>query len=139
MSEQPKPLTEQEIKNWTRDAYQKAIGFLGENGIITEIVVQKDSRYLAPLLAVWKVKSNKGKYYWVISGELPTDFMSIEGAASAREAIRAFSMRWQLQAEQIRQADQIDESQLEFAVLLETRAEQLYELFNQETLWKYEA
>ena len=134
--EQNKPLTEEEVIAWSRESYQKATGFLAEKGVLAETVSMENSRYLAPVVAIWKVKSTENKWFWVISGDLPTDFINEEGAVSPREAVRAFSLRWQLQADNILKNEESDQTQKEFAALLIGRANGLYDLFEKEELWQ---
>lgn len=137
MTEQTNPqLTEDEIIAWSKEAYQRATGFLAEKGVVTETVSMENSRYLAPVIAIWKLKSTDGKWFWVICGDVPTDLLTEESADDPRSAVRAFSMRWQLQAENIRANSEADKTQLEFAALLQGRAEGLYQLFENETLWQ---
>lgn len=135
MADNNKPLTEQEIVKWSRESYQKATAFLAEKGIIAETVSMEQSRYLAPLVAIWKIKTTDSKWFWVISGDLPADMMAEEGAQSPREALKAFSFKWQLDSEKIT-TGQVKVAQPEqFASFLNSRAESLYELSESEDLW----
>lgn len=135
MADNNKPLSEQEIIQWSRESYQKATSFLAEKGIITETVSMEHSRYLAPLVAIWKIKSTDKKWFWVISGDLPTDMLAEEGAQTPRDAMKAFSFKWQLDSEKIA-AGQVNTAQPEqFAAHLQNRAESLYELSEKEELW----
>jgi len=133
--QQNTPMSEEEIIAWSREHYQKASGFLAEKGILTESVSMDDSRYLAPLVAVWKIKSTEKKWFWVISGDLPTDVMTEEGASSAREALKAFSFQWQMKAENILKNEQADQTQKEFAAVLVGRANGLYDISSKDELW----
>ncbi len=87
-----------------------------------------------PFLAVWKLTSLEGKKFWVLSGDLPTDHINFEVAANAREALRHFSLKWQLQSENLLQAD--IKEQKDFAHLLIGRAEGLYKLCEDDSLWQ---
>lgn len=127
---------QEKLGDWVREQFQKANKYLAENGVLFQSVVMEDSRYLAPYLAVWKIQANDGKYYWVISGDLPTDFALQKHANDAREAIRHFSLNWQMKAENIRQSGTKENTQLAFADLLQTRAEDLYAMFSDEKLWQ---
>ena len=131
-----KPLSEEEIIAWSREQYQKATAFLAEKGVIAETVSMENSRYLAPVLAVWKIKSTENKWFWVISGDLPTDFIAEEGAESVRDTLRAFSFRWQLKAENILTDKSVEQTQREFAAMLVGRADGLYDIFNKDELWQ---
>lgn len=136
MTDNNKALTEQKIAAWSKEAYQKATSFLAQKGIITETVSIENSSYLAPVVAIWKIKSNQGKWFWVITGDLPSDMLANEAATTARDAVRAFSFKWQMDCENIRKQQDQDKTQLEFANMLQGRAEALYELFEQEKMWQ---
>jgi hypothetical protein len=128
------PKTQEELGDWAREQFQKANKHLAENGILFKSVVAEDSRYLAPLCAVWKIDTNEGKQFWVISGDMPSDYLPLSNAEDARTAIRHFSMKWQMQAETIRR-QVTDKTQLDYAQLLETKAEALYEMHASNKLW----
>lgn len=127
-------------QEWVRTQYQKANRFLAEKGVIPSKVLVDESRYLAPYLAIWKMESKRPttKTYWVMSGNLPSDFVDVKVAKTARDAIRHFSMMWQMQAENLIRsgATRRDATQAKFVQLLVSRAESLYRMHNDEKLWK---
>ncbi|WP_246058432.1 DUF4826 family protein [Litorilituus lipolyticus] len=131
---QPKQMTEEEQQQWTREQYQVATKYLATKGLITQSVAVEESRYLVPILAVWKLNLNDGSKVWVLCGDLPTDHSSVDVAPSAREALRHFALKWQMQAENLFRAD--DKSQNDFANLLVSRSEGLYQLYDDESLWQ---
>ena len=128
------PMTEEQQQQWIRDQYQLATKYLAEKGIVTNSVNAEDSRYLVPLLALWKLTSLDGKKFWVLCGDLPSDHSSFDVAPNAREALRHFSLKWQMQAENLLQAN--TDEQNDFANLLIGRADGLYKLYDDESLWK---
>ncbi|WP_371185215.1 DUF4826 family protein [Thalassotalea maritima] len=128
-------LTEEQRAEWVREQYQKATRYLAEKGVVTESVAPEDSRYIAPLVAVWRLQTMNKEKVWVISGDVPCDHISASAAADAREALRNFSMKWQLQAESIRQTAK-EPAQMQYAHYLISRAEGLYQLFDDERLWQ---
>ncbi len=128
-------LTEQEREAWVREQYQTATKFLANKGLVTDSVTVEASRYIAPLVAIWKLKTIDGRWYWVICGDLPTDSIDLNMAENAKEAMRHFSMKWQLQAENILKNEEATAEQSSYAKLLVGRAEGLYQLVNQEQLW----
>jgi hypothetical protein len=128
-------ISEQQSSEWVREQYQRANKHLAEQGVLFESVVTQESRYLAPYVAVWKIKSTEGKYYWVISGDVPADAIPYEAEKNAQDTLRAFSMRWQLQAENILQSNTNDQLRQDFAKLLITKAEMVYDLFANENNW----
>lgn len=129
------PISEEERANWVREQFQKANKFLAENGVLFDTVITEESRYLIPYLAVWKIKAMDGKLYWVISGDLPSDYTTAENAKDAKEVLRHFAMHWQLKAENLINAKNADETQKEFGALLINRAENLFAMQNTPDLW----
>lgn len=136
MSEQPKPMNQEQLSAWVREQFQRANKHLAENGVMYESVVTEDSRYLAPYVAVWKIKALDNKFYWVISGDVPADFMPVENEKTAREAIRHFSLLWQIKAENLQKGGELDATQQEYIDLLVSRAEGLYRIYDQKDLWQ---
>jgi hypothetical protein len=129
-------ITEEQISEWVREQFQRANKHLAEKGVLFESVVTKESRYLAPHVAVWKIKSIEGQYYWVITGDVPADVIPYKSEKKAQDTLRAFSMRWHLQAENILQSDTNDQIQKDFANMLIIKAEKMYELFANEGNWQ---
>lgn len=130
----PGEFTDEQRSEWVREQYQKSIKYLAEKGFVTDSVTLMESRYLVPIVAVWKLQTIDKQKVWVISGDLPNDHIAASAAESVREAIRNFSMKWQLQAQNILDGAR-DQSQIDFAKLLVSRAEGLYQLFENEDLW----
>ena len=69
-TQQPKPTPEQLEQmrvEWIREQFQKANRFMAEKGVIPSKVHDKESRYLAPYMAVWKMESKQPtkKTFWV--------------------------------------------------------------------------
>jgi len=131
-----KQLSEEQQSAWIKQQYQEATKYLATKGIITASVAAENSRYLVPMVAIWSLKDNNSQQYWVINGDLPADHVNLNAAKSAREAMRHFSMKWQLQAEGLLKSN--DEKQVEFGRLLVGRAEGLYQIYNDEKLWQAE-
>ena len=136
LTQQTNELTDEQRAAWVRTQFQKANEYLATKGIIPDNVAVSESRYLPPLVAIWKLNTRDAKSFWVISGDLPTDHMPLSAAPNAREAMRSFALHWQLKAEQIAQAGFSDQTQVDFANLLVKRAEGLYDLFDNEQLWR---
>lgn len=128
-------MTEEQSKQWIRDQFQAANKHLAGKGIMPKSVVESDSRYLVGLVAVWKIKANDNKTYWVISGDVPTDHLDVGNATDARDAMRAFALNWQLKSEQILQSGTQDNTQKQFAHMMITRAEGLYQIYEDANLW----
>ena len=128
------PMTDEQQQLWIKDQYQVATKYLAEKGIVTNSVTVEQSRYLVPLLALWKLTALDGKKFWVLCGDLPNDHCAAEVAPNAREALRHFSLKWQIQAENLLQAE--NKEQNDFAHILIGRADSLYKLYSDESFWK---
>lgn len=130
-----------DIGAWVKSQFQRANAHLASKGLIPEEVFQKESRYLPPLVAIWKMsakQSGKSAKLWVLSGDLPVDFAPDTIAENARDALRYFALQWQIQSQNIRLSAGADQVKLDYANLLETRAEGLFDLFAKDELWKNE-
>ena len=135
MSDTNTPMTQAEHDQWVREQFQRANKHLAENGVLFDSVVVEESRYLAPYVAVWKIKSQQGKYFWVLSGDLPADYIPFDTAPDVRNALKHFSLSWQLKAENISATNGIDVTQQNYAKLLADRAISLYQLSEKQELW----
>ena len=134
-SNESTPMTQAEHDTWVREQFQRANAHLAENGVLFESVVVDASRYLAPYVAVWKIKSQQGKFFWVLSGDLPADYVPFDVAPDVRGVLRHFSLSWQLKAENIMQTQTLDETQENYAKLLADRAISLHQLSERDDLW----
>jgi hypothetical protein len=129
-------MSDEQRVEWVKNQYQKANQYLAGKGIIPDNVAVTESRYLPPLVALWKLNTKDKTSFWVISGDLPTDHMPFSAAPTARDAMRSFSLNWQLKAENIMNNATVDKTQRDFANLLVARAQGLYELFEDQALWQ---
>jgi hypothetical protein len=127
-------MTEEEQQQWVRAQYQTATKYLAEKGLVTHSVKVEDSRYLIPAIAIWKLTLADGTKHWVLCGDLPTDHSSIKVAATARDALKHFSLKWQIQAENLLKSNNKEQS--DFAHLLISRAEGLYKVCEDEKFWR---
>ncbi len=77
--------------------------------------------------------------YWYISGAVPSDHIAVDLASDARQALRHFSLKWQLQAAQIEEGAAADGDQpVDFANVadnLSRNAEMLMTLADNDGLW----
>lgn len=130
---QPRELTEQDQQQWVREQYQAAAKFLATKGLITESVADTESRYLVPFMAIWKMNLADKSSVWVITGDVPIDYSPLSVAEEARDVVRHFSLKWQIQAENFLNSK--EQEQQDFAQHLINRAEGLYQLFEKDDLW----
>lgn len=50
--------------------------------------------FIAPCVAVWRIPSNEPAGLWVITGDLPTDYLRCREIVDARMALAAFAVQW---------------------------------------------
>lgn len=139
MAEQQQPqMTDEEASAWVREQFQAANKYLAENGIITDRVLTKESRYLVPYVAVWKFTTQDKKELWLVNGDVPTDVVGAKAAKDAREALRHIALQWQLKAQAIIDDPkaQQDEEQMKYAQYLVSRAEGIHDAVQTEQLWQ---
>jgi hypothetical protein len=67
-------VSQEQLSAWVKEQFQRANKHLAEKGVLFDTVVTEESRYLAPFVAIWKIKALDGKFFWVISGDVPADF-----------------------------------------------------------------
>lgn len=135
--QQTQPMTEEQSQAWVREQFQNANRYLAERGFLSDRILTKESRYLVPNVAIWKFKLQDGKKVWVINGVVTTDHVSADVAKTARDAMRHFSLSWQLKAENIMAlGDAADPTQKKMAELLVGHAEALYAVTGDERLWQ---
>ncbi|MFQ3192233.1 MAG: hypothetical protein ACI936_003385 [Paraglaciecola sp.] len=128
-------VSQEQLSAWVKEQFQRANKHLAEKGVLFDTVVTEESRYLAPFVAIWKIKALDGQYFWVISGDVPADFMPYKSEKNPRDALRGFSFRWQLQADNILNSGTNDKTQHDFADRLIAKAEAVYELFSNDKAW----
>lgn len=126
-------MTADEQQQWIKEQYQVATKYLATQGLVTQSVVAEASRYLIPFISIWKLKVLDGSYFWVICGDLPSDHDAFGIAPNARDAIKYFSLKWQMQAENLLNTG--DKDQEQFAKLLISRADGLYNMYQQDNVW----
>lgn len=136
MTQQAPQHSPEQLAEWVRSQFQRANKHLAESGVLFDSIVTEESRYLAPVVAVWKIKSTDKRYFWVISGDLPCDFMPYENEKNARDALRRFALSWQLKAENLGASGNLDKTKQDYIGLLISRAEGLYQLYEKDDLWK---
>lgn len=135
-NQQAANLSEEDIQLWVREQFQSANKYLAERGLLSDQILTKESRYLAPDVAVWKFKLQNGKKVWVINGRVTTDHVNAEAAKTPRDVMRHFSLQWQLKAESIRAlGDAADPAQRGMVQILIRNAEALYQISQDKGLW----
>ena len=128
-------------EDWLDEQQEVAYQYMKRTGSNYGSIEHTPSFYLSPYVAVWAVESGKSPGeigWWIITGDLPTDYISSSVISSAREAIIAFSKRWlnSVNMHKIGKVDPTITLSDETADLLESRAQILAEWAYDESLWQ---
>jgi len=93
-------------------------------------------------VAIESLKTPGAVGWWVIAGDLPTDYMSSAGIQHPREAMRAVARRWRGAASVMARGEQLPgyaigpaEEGTRLAPLLESRAKLLAEWADDDSFW----
>ncbi|MGE0739854.1 MAG: DUF4826 family protein [Hyphomonadaceae bacterium] len=139
-------MTEDELDKWGASERQKVVDYLAmQDGLVHGAVGEWPAWRLATRISVWAVESvqQPGAIgWWVICGDLPTDYCSGgHDCRIPRAAVGKIVQRWQSALAQYRDGDRtIGELGLsgELAPLLRTRVDALSELLADDAEWPNE-
>ncbi len=135
-------MTEAEEAAWNEARREDAVYYLHKQGLKHGGVAATPEWSLPPYVSVWAVGSLKAPGsvgWWVICGDLPTDYCSSANCRDARSAVRFIAESWKAAAASIRPRDQtIADSGLpvSLAPLLASRAELLLEWTDDPDIWE---
>lgn len=118
-------------KLWMRELVDRAVRGTGELNVYDEALIEARPDWAMPnRLLVGKIREqmNPRAFHWFICGEVPLDYLPGEIAATPRDALRHFALKWQLDAERAGDEDK--------AHSLVENAEAIYELADDERVWQ---
>jgi hypothetical protein len=131
MKDIPELKGREELAAWIKKNLDKAVNELGRTGRAEDFLVEAKPAWVYPfqiLIGKMRMHSLPDDFMWFICGDAPTDCIVGSSADSPRAAARYFSLKWQLDASASGTTDEA----------LSARAEALYELVEEERLWKQE-
>ena len=147
--------SEEEVRvftDWAQNEIIEMGRYAQMNNLVTGQPMGKCVWALPEMLFVGKVwpKDDRTRVFWVISGPgLPTDHIEESLAQTAREAVKHFSLKWQLQSSSMEKLDTQPASAEEpvsknidmadVAKKLQEHAEALYSVVARDDLWDSEA
>jgi hypothetical protein len=131
---------------WLAEQREKVLGYLQDEAVLHGGVAANADWFCAPYASIWAVESvtrSDAVGWWVISGDLPTDYLSGGDASDARAAMAAFARRWREASVYLLQGKQHPTvsygppgREREFGDLLSRRAEILEDLVNDDEMWQ---
>jgi non-ribosomal peptide synthetase component F len=84
-------------ESWIAAERNHALDYLREQGVAHLGVGEYPAFHFHPYLALWAVQSKTSPGWvgwWVITGDLPADYISSDEGQHPREALRAFARHW---------------------------------------------
>jgi hypothetical protein len=78
---------------WLDDQETLALDYLTREGVAVAGGLEVEWS-LPPYVSLWTLPAGGGGKTWVISGDLPTDYLRDDRVTDARSAARAFGRRW---------------------------------------------
>jgi len=132
-------------EKWCYDRRAEVVDYLTRQGIVHGQIGEWPAWHITPYVSIWAVESHKKPEWlgwWVICGDLPTDYISAQLIKHPREAIQGFAERWQEVASYMAQGKPhptikigSSSSWPELTPLLQARAKILLEYANEDTIW----
>jgi hypothetical protein len=130
---------------WLSERRFEVAEYLQGEGVIHGKIAEEPAWYQAPYLSLWAIESFErpgSQGWWVISGDLPNDYVSVSKAGSPREAIQAIATLWREASEYMERGELhpsfvigSGEQREELAPLLASRAEFLLEWAADSEVW----
>ena len=132
-------------EQWCEARRAQVAAYLQREGVVHGRVGEWPAWHGAPYVSVWAIESKKhpdSVGWWVVCGDLPTDYVSAAEIKHHREAGRSIAKEWREQARLMRRQERPDairigrpEDWASLAPLLEARATLLLEFANDDSVW----
>lgn len=146
MSDDPRNDKNESAASWIRETLNRAVQEITSHGIFDGDFVEARPLWSLPgKVMIGQIRDTNGQttFRWFICGDLPTDHVPANVASTPRDAMRHFSLKWQLGVARYedpatRQAAGMQESPGpdERGTILAARAEELYEMVADDNLWQ---
>ena len=142
MNEKSGPSAEEQeqLKKWVESQFDN----MGRH-VVANQLIEGDKAQGRPVWAmpgklfigqIWD-KEDEDCAFWIISGAIPTDHLAATAAATPREALRHFCLKWQMQSGRLDSVGAADEqSWTGIGENLAQQAEALYSLVEEDSLWQ---
>ena len=135
-------------ERWCEDRRAQVVEYLKKQRVKHGRVGEWPAWHVAPYISIWAVENKKNPEWvgwWVICGDLPTDYISSSAIKNPRDAMQAFAKQWLNHALCMKRgACDCDtpfhvgkeDNQLELAPLLEARGKILLEFSKDDSYWE---
>jgi Domain of unknown function (DUF4826) len=88
---------------WCSERRRQVEKYLRQQGLEHGEIGEAPAWFVAPILSIWAVESLKAPGFvgwWVICGDVPTDYCSAGEICDPKRALRHFASSWQLELDQ---------------------------------------
>lgn len=133
-------------EQWCEERRAQVTAYLQREGVEHGRIGEWPAWHVAPYVSIWAIESKDAPDWigwWVICGDLPTDYISAAQIKHPREAIRSIAEEWRQQAKLMASGERHSnirigrpEEWASLAPLLETRASALLQWANDDSLWR---
>lgn len=132
-------------EQWCRERRKEVADYVAAEQLAHGQIGDWPAWHLAPHASIWAIESRSKPDWvgwWVICGDLPTDYLSADSVKHPRDAMLGFVNRWQKAADLMAQGKSLPgfsigppEEWPALSPLLASRAELLQEIAADEGLW----
>lgn len=139
-------LTEAEEEQWCEERRAEVADYLARTGIRHGQIGEWPAWHLPPYVSLWAIESGENPGWvgwWVICGDLPTDYVSAQTIKHPRDAMRALANRWAPAAERMARGEAPEDFSLgqpedwpTLAPLLASRAALLQDFAADDAMWE---
>ena len=129
---------QEELDIWIKKQLNTAVQKSMKQGDIDGLLVEAKPAWVLPFqVLIGKIRPQglAAEFQWCICGEVPTDFLQPGIANTPREALRHFSMKWQLAAARHQEVNLKNPAQDDPVNQLAAHAEDIYTLVEDDRLW----
>lgn len=95
-------------EQWCAEARARVAEYLSREGVVHGRIGEWPAWHVAPVVSVWAIESRARRDWvgwWVICGDLPTDYVSSRDVRHPRAAVAAFAELWTRHAEARRRGE----------------------------------
>ncbi|MCZ8137770.1 MAG: DUF4826 family protein [Armatimonadota bacterium] len=139
-------MTEAEEEQWCDERRAEVVEYLARTAIAHRQIGEWPAWHLPPYVSLWAIESGENPGWvgwWVICGDLPTDYVSAQTIKHPREAMRALADRWAPAAERMARSEAPEDFSLgqpedwpTLAPLLASRAALLQDFAADDAMWE---
>ena len=133
-------------EKWCSERRTEVAAYLKREGVTHGSIGEWPAWHIAPYVSIWAIESAQRPEWvgwWVICGDLPTDYVSAETVKHPREAMRSIAERWLEVSGYMSRGEKhptmnigTPDSWPKLGPLLKSRSQLLAKWVNDETVWE---